>query len=188
MLALIAQSFQLFATLWTQARYGAVVKNLPADAGDTRDMGSMPGLGRSPGEGNNNPLQYSCLENPMNRGAWRATVHGVAKSRTWLSEHTAHKSSIRHIWGHKETQPSDLACTQAQDILITYGIPSTVLNLWSSSSPSIFTINLWGRHYHLFYTSARDSLVLLQLSSKYNFSYDPQLGWKYLYRPLLKTE
>ena len=140
------------------------------DAGDARDIGSIPGLGRSPGEGNSNPLQYSCLENPMNRGAWWATVHGVAKSRTWLSEHTAHKSSIHHIWGHKETQLSDLACTQAQDILITYGIPSTVLNLWSSSSPSIFTINPWGRHYHLFYTSARDSLVLLQLSSKYNFS------------------
>ena len=43
------------------------------------DLGSIPGLGRSPGEGNGNPLQYSCLENPMNRGAWRATVHGVAK-------------------------------------------------------------------------------------------------------------
>ena len=47
-----------------------VVKNLPADAGDTRDMGSIPGLGRSPEVGNNNPLQYSCLENSMGRGAW----------------------------------------------------------------------------------------------------------------------
>ena len=43
------------------------------------DLGSLPGSGRSPGEGNGNPLQYSCLENPMNRGAWRATVHGVAR-------------------------------------------------------------------------------------------------------------
>ena len=52
------------------------------DAGDTRDVGSSPGSGRSPGEGHGNPLQYSCLENPMNRGAWWATVHGVAKSVT----------------------------------------------------------------------------------------------------------
>ena len=50
------------------------------------DPGSIPGLGRSPGEGNGNPLQYSCLENPMHRGAWWATVHGVAKSWTQLSE------------------------------------------------------------------------------------------------------
>ena len=57
-----------------------VVKNLPADAGDLRDVGWIPGSGRSPGEGNGNPLQYSCLENPMDRGAWRATVHGVTEA------------------------------------------------------------------------------------------------------------
>ena len=51
-------------------------------------MGSIPGLGRSPGEGNGNPLHYSCLENPMDGGAWRAAVHGVAKSRTRLSDFT----------------------------------------------------------------------------------------------------
>ena len=61
---------------------GSAVKNLPAKAGATGDMGSVPGPGRSPGEGNGNPLQYSCLDNPMNRGAFRATVHGVAKSWT----------------------------------------------------------------------------------------------------------
>ena len=55
---------------------GSVVKNLPAN---TRDTGSIPGLRRTPGEGNGNPLQYSCLGNFMVRGAWRATVHGVAK-------------------------------------------------------------------------------------------------------------
>ena len=55
---------------------GSVVKNLLANAGD---RGSMPGLGRSPGEGNDNPPQYSCLGNPMDRGAWRATVHGVTE-------------------------------------------------------------------------------------------------------------
>ena len=52
------------------------------------DLGSIPGLGRSPGEGNGTPLQYSCLENPMDGGAWWATVHGVAKSRTRLSDFT----------------------------------------------------------------------------------------------------
>ena len=58
---------------------GTVVKNLPADAGAVADMGSIPGSGRSPGEGNGSPLQYSCLKNPMERGAWRATVPGVAQ-------------------------------------------------------------------------------------------------------------
>ena len=57
-----------------------VVKNLPANEGDISDMGSIPSYGRFPGGGHSNPLQYSCLENPMDRGIWRATVHGVAKS------------------------------------------------------------------------------------------------------------
>ena len=63
-----------------------VVKNPPAGAGDTRDTGSIPGSGRSPGIGSGNPLQYSCLENSMDRGAWWATVHGAAESWTWLSD------------------------------------------------------------------------------------------------------
>ena len=57
-----------------------MTKELPANAGDVRDSGLIPGLGRSPGEGNGNPLQYSCLENPIDRGAWWATVHRVAES------------------------------------------------------------------------------------------------------------
>ena len=56
-----------------------MIKNPSANAGDVRDAGLIPRLGRSPGEGNGNSLQYSCLENPMDRGAWQATVHGVAK-------------------------------------------------------------------------------------------------------------
>ena len=56
-----------------------VVKNLPANAGDIRDMGSIPGSGRSPGGGHGNPLQYSCLEDPMDRGAWWVTVHGLQR-------------------------------------------------------------------------------------------------------------
>ena len=60
-----------------------MVKNLPASAGDTGDTGSIPGSERSPGEGNGNLLQYSCLENSMDRGAWRVSIsHGVAKSQT----------------------------------------------------------------------------------------------------------
>ena len=70
---------------WVQAWASqgvVVVKNLPAYGGDVRAVGSIPGLGRSPGGGHGNPLQYSCLENPMDRGAWWATVHRVAKSQT----------------------------------------------------------------------------------------------------------
>ena len=61
-----------------------VVKILPANAGDVRDSGSIPVLGRYPGGGHGNPLQYSCLENPTDSGAWQATVHRVAKSWTRL--------------------------------------------------------------------------------------------------------
>ena len=69
-----------------------MVKNPPASAGD---VGLIPGSGRSPGEGNANPLQYSCLGNPMDRGAWRAITHGVIKSRTWLSMQQQHQASRR---------------------------------------------------------------------------------------------
>ena len=71
-----------------------VVKNLLASAGDIRDTCSIPGLGRSPGGGHGNPLQYSCLEHPLNRGPWRATVHRVAKSQTGLKRLSAHM----HAW------------------------------------------------------------------------------------------
>ena len=72
-----------FSKRYTETSHVAlVVKNLPANAGDIRDAGSIPGSERCPGEGNGNPLQYSCLENPMDRGAWQATVHEVAKSQT----------------------------------------------------------------------------------------------------------
>ena len=66
---------------------GSAVKDQPARAGDVREAGSIPGSGRSPEEGNGSPLQDSCLENPMDGGAWWDTVHGVAKSRTRLSVH-----------------------------------------------------------------------------------------------------
>ena len=62
-----------------------MVKNLHAKTGGPGDTGSIPGSGKTPGEGNGNLLQYSCLGNPMNRGAWQATAHGVAKSQLQLS-------------------------------------------------------------------------------------------------------
>ena len=75
----------LFATVSTNfwgCPGGSVVKNPPANAGDAKEVGSISGSGRSPGEGNVSPLQYSCLQNPVDRGAWWATVLGVAKSQT----------------------------------------------------------------------------------------------------------
>ena len=76
-----------------------MVKNLPVNAGNARDVGSIPGSGRSPEVGNGNPLQYSCLGNSTDRGAWRATVHGVAESWTWTGHthtHTQNKTVISH--------------------------------------------------------------------------------------------
>ena len=75
-----------------------VVKNPAASAGDVRDAGLTPGLGRSPGGGPGNPLQYSCLENPMDRGARRATVLGVSKSWTWLNNFTCMPSNDYSFW------------------------------------------------------------------------------------------
>ena len=77
-------SLYLYVAQRWASRAALVVKNLPVNIGDVSDVGLISGLGRSPGEGNSNPLQYSCLENPIDRGAWWATVHGVTKSLTRL--------------------------------------------------------------------------------------------------------
>ena len=74
--------------------HGSRVK---ASARNVEDPGSIPGSGRSPGEGNSNLLQYSCLENPMDRGAWQATVHGVAKSQTRLSDFTSLHHNLKRL-------------------------------------------------------------------------------------------
>ena len=86
--------------VYRASQMSLMVKNLPANAGDIRDVGSIPGLGRSPGGGHGNPLQYSCLENPMDRGAWQATVLGVAKGQTWLKQLCTHTSlyMVQQIW------------------------------------------------------------------------------------------
>ena len=81
-LSLKKNEFESVLVRWGSFPGGSVVKNPPANIGDTRDASSIPGSGRSPGGGNDNPLQYSCPEKPMDRGALRATVHRVTKSRT----------------------------------------------------------------------------------------------------------
>ena len=84
-----------------------LVKNPPANAEDTRDSGSILGSGRSLGVENGNPLQYSCLEHPMDRGTWWATIHGVAKSWTWRSTHRRSKSKRgrKPIWRNNVWKP-----------------------------------------------------------------------------------
>ena len=78
-----------------------VVKNPPASARDLRDTGLIPGLGGSPGGGHGNPLQYSCLENPMDKGAWWATVHRIAESQTQLKR--LHTHAQRGMEGFTKT-------------------------------------------------------------------------------------
>ena len=80
-----------------------------ASAYSAGNLGSIPGLGRSPGEGNGNPLQYSCLKNPMDGGAWRATVHGVTKSWTWLSDFTIFGQEACEILVQPGIKPTPLA-------------------------------------------------------------------------------
>ena len=90
------------------------VKNLPDNAGGIRNMGSHPGLGRCPGGGHGNLLQYSCLENPMDRGAWRASVHGVTK-----------------------TEVTSLACTHAFWSLLAPPLQQAVYKIRSTLSPPL---------------------------------------------------
>ena len=80
-----------------------MVKNLPANTGDIRDMGSIPGLRRSPRGGNGDPLQYSCLENLMDRSAWLATIHRVKKSQRRLTHMQTHTHTHTHTHSHINT-------------------------------------------------------------------------------------
>ena len=93
-----------------------VVKNLPANAGEVRDPGSVPGSGRFPGGEHGNPLQYSCLENPMGRGAWRATVRGVAQSQRRLKRLNTRTVQVN---GRVETRTQSQFCT----LLVTFLLP-----------------------------------------------------------------
>ena len=94
-------------TIWATREVSLVVKNLPTNAGDTRDTDSITGLGRSPRAGHGKPLQYSCLKNPMDRGAWWAIVHGVALrvGHDWVTKQNTTKASHRNrpwIWRPEE--------------------------------------------------------------------------------------
>ena len=121
-----------------------VVKNPPANAGVVRDLGLIPGSGRSPGEGNGNSLQYSCLENPMDRGARGTTVQGIAKSQIWLKQlsmhaHTHTQNGVffihekGHLWQHGWTSRKSFF---SADFLSTFLLPLIVLYLLMSGSPS----------------------------------------------------
>ena len=83
-------------TSWA-SQVAPVVKNPPANAGDVRDVGLILGLERFPGGGHGSPLQFSCLESPMDRGAWKATVHGASKSQAQVKRLSTH--TLLNIWG-----------------------------------------------------------------------------------------
>ena len=100
-----------------------VVKNLPANAGDTRNTGSIPGLGRSSGIGNGNPLQYSCLENPMDRETQWATVHEAAES--WTCTHTTFKHKVTFL--RKENNQKTPRMKQKSDCFCQNDINQCVL-------------------------------------------------------------
>ena len=98
--------------------YGSVGKESACNAGDTGDAGLIPGLGRSLGEGNGNPLQYSCLENPMDRGAWLGTVLMVTKSQTRLTVQVQH--SINHLVGSDSLQRHGLVVAHQTPLSIKF--------------------------------------------------------------------
>ena len=104
---------------WEDTSMALVVKNPPANAGDIRDVGSIPGSGRSPGGEHGNPLQYSCLENPLDRGAWWATVHGVEKSQTKLKQLSKPAKTL-FGWNYLTLK------------YLTAFIPNITMNIWWS--------------------------------------------------------
>ena len=145
-------TFQEMFFLWGFPR-GAIrgVKNLTVSAEDVRDMGSIPGMGRSLGGRNGNPLQYSCLENSIDRGAWLVTVHGVAKSQTQLSTHirthTHTNVLLCWFWGNHKFS----------------GFPLIFFSgLWTSFSPLLECSRMWVLGlFSLLYLHSVNSLSLL---------------------------
>ena len=96
-----AFNLEILLPFWA-SQVAIVVKNLLANAADVRDTGLSSGLGRSPEEGHGNSLEYPCLENPVNRGAWRARVHGVSRSRTRLSDFHFHSGEESIVWNQTD--------------------------------------------------------------------------------------
>ena len=106
-----------------------VVKKPPADAGDTRDVGSIRGLGRSPGKGHDNPRQYSSLENPMDKGAWRATAHSVTKSQTQLKRRLLLGRKAMTNLDRDITLPAKVCLVKAMAFpIVMYGCESWAIN------------------------------------------------------------
>ena len=132
-----------------------VVKNPPANAGDARNVGSIPGcgLGRPPGVGNGNLIQYSCLENSMDRGAWWAIVHGVAKSQTQLSVHT-YKHKHTHIQSRFNIRSNSEPCIRVhiEEIHLGYHLTQSqktwVLSVLSTSQYHAHSIMVKPGHGH----------------------------------------
>ena len=130
-----------------------VVKNPTANAGDIRHTSSIPGLGRSPGEGHGNPFQNSCLENPMKKGAWWASVHSITKSQAllkWLSMHVCRTYSQRIEYGNLEKYVS-----MFQEVFMFEVCILVIFSAWQTQKRRSFGLYLktpkslgsWGRFY-----------------------------------------
>ena len=119
----------------------SVVKNLPANAGDTGDEGLIPEMGRSPGEGNGNLLWYSCLEKPMDRGTWWATVHGVAECGTWLMGWACMQSHIKD-WSSNSTANDAVLARDLFDIKLHPSV-ATKPFIRASLSASCLKLSVW---------------------------------------------
>ena len=114
------------AAFYWASQVELMVENLPANSGDREDTSLIPGSGRSPGGGHGNPLQYSCLENPMDRRAWQPMVHRVKKSQTWLKQ----LSSQAQHWG----KTSVLRCCCSHCYIMLYFLLIVLYYLKFSSS------------------------------------------------------
>ena len=131
-------------------------KESACSTGDMGDIGSIPGLGRSLGEGNGNPFQYSCLENITDRGAWRATVHGVTKSQTQLKRlsmhvHTRGIQMLSVITGHHSRRFQCSACELERNRAKR-----------TSETTTGFSVHPHGRHWHLEWTNSSLNPVAFQ--------------------------
>ena len=125
---------------------GSVVENLPANAADSGDVGLIPGLGRFPEGGNCNPLQYSCLENSMDRGAWWATVHRVAKNWTWQSDWARmHTPGRWNTWSFlassqvEHLSPNSDVCTPVETMVISRAMDCSSHNVFQAA----ITLERW---------------------------------------------
>ena len=121
---------------------GSVVKNPPANAGDAGDVDSIPGTGRSLGGGNGNPLLYSCLENPMGRGAWWATVHGVTKIQARLSKHALPiYSKLGTVL--RAIHPNPGSCVTGEENMVRSCEPDLQSSMVSNSGPTCSPCAPW---------------------------------------------